>query len=314
MANAPGIQDHTKLLGAVGVHWWRQVSRCKYSSEVHSTCVSFFTIIRPKGNDPKLAIKSELDRNVNLVQWLNKRKVRVYECECLFIAELPTRNVSLSQLATPLFCQFDTSFFNDLLRGQITPRQDELSQPSNASMQLPPAPRQQEAIDPWGRMRQQGSAPGAAGKSGSPIWGAERGPPPHPTPPPHHHPLPPATTPPHLAFRPSVQSAQQPSEGPPFGMWNSKESSPMQWRGGHEEEVLFERRRESGSLPPPMKMPPQVAQRQSVSPPGGGGGDGGGGGEEFENPIMAQAKALLSRVMACRTPDDPQSAHIVRGK
>ena len=32
-------------------------------------------MIRPKGNDPALAIKNELDRNVNLVQWLNKRKV-----------------------------------------------------------------------------------------------------------------------------------------------------------------------------------------------------------------------------------------------
>ena len=32
-------------------------------------------LIRPKGNNPTLANKSELDRNVNLVQWLNKRKV-----------------------------------------------------------------------------------------------------------------------------------------------------------------------------------------------------------------------------------------------
>ena len=37
--------------------------------------MQMYYTLRPKGNDPTLANKSELDRNVNLVQWLNKRKV-----------------------------------------------------------------------------------------------------------------------------------------------------------------------------------------------------------------------------------------------
>ena len=74
----------------------------------------------------------------------------------------------------------------------------------------------------------------------------------------------------------------------------------MQWR--HEEDFLLERRRR-------RPEPAQPQRLRSASPFGGGGGD-----DELENPIMAQAKAMLSRVMACRTPDDPNNADIVRGK
>ena len=77
----------------------------------------------------------------------------------------------------------------------------------------------------------------------------------------------------------------------------------QQWRRS-EEDYLFERR------PPRPEPPPQPQRMRSTSPFGGGGG----GDEEFENPIMAQAKAMLSKVMACRTPDDPMNAEIVRGK
>ena len=80
----------------------------------------------------------------------------------------------------------------------------------------------------------------------------------------------------------------------------------MQWQR-REEDYLFERRRG-----PPEPPPSQPQQRlRSASPFGGAGG---GGDEEFENPIMAQAKTMLSRVMACRTPDDPKNAEIVRGR
>ena len=74
----------------------------------------------------------------------------------------------------------------------------------------------------------------------------------------------------------------------------------MLWQR-REEEHLFERRR-------PPEQPPQ--RMRSSSPFGGVGV----GEEEFENPIMLQAKTMLARVMACRTPDDPRNADIVRGK
>ena len=77
-------------------------------------------------------------------------------------------------------------------------------------------------------------------------------------------------------------------------------------RQRHEEEHLFERRR------PPEQ--PQPQRMRSASPFGGGGGVGIVGEEEFENPIMLQAKTMLARVMACRTPDDPRNADIVRGE
>ena len=73
-----------------------------------------------------------------------------------------------------------------------------------------------------------------------------------------------------------------------------------------EEEHLFERRR------PPEQPPPQPQRMRSASPFGGGVGIVGE--EEFENPIMLQAKTMLARVMACRTPDDPRNADIVRGE
>ena len=73
------------------------------------------------------------------------------------------------------------------------------------------------------------------------------------------------------------------------------------------EEHLFERRR------PPEQPPPQPQRMRSASPFGGG-GVGIVGEEEFENPIMVQAKTMLARVMACRTPDDPRTAEIVRGE
>ena len=96
------------------------------------------------------------------------------------------------------------------------------------------------------------------------------------------------------------------TEGPSLydksASWNtSKEGSPMQWQR-REEEYLFERRR------PPPEQPPQPAQRMRSASPFGGGD------EELENPIMAQAKTMLARVMACRTPDDPKNADIVRGE
>ena len=92
------------------------------------------------------------------------------------------------------------------------------------------------------------------------------------------------------------------TEGPLHdnNVWDSKEGSPMQWR--HEEDFLLERRRR-------RPEPAQPQRLRSASPFFGGGGD-----DELENPIMAQAKAMLSRVMACRTPDDPNNADIVRGK
>ena len=77
----------------------------------------------------------------------------------------------------------------------------------------------------------------------------------------------------------------------------------MQWQR-REEDYLFERRRG-----PPEPPPSQPQQRLRSASPFGGGND-----EEFENPIMAQAKTMLSRVMACRTPDDPKNAEIVRGR
>ena len=79
-------------------------------------------------------------------------------------------------------------------------------------------------------------------------------------------------------------------------------------RQRREEEQLFERRR------PPEQPPPQPQRMRSASPFGGGGGVGIVGEEEFENPIMLQAKTMLARVMACRTPDDPRTAEIVRGE
>ena len=114
---------------------------------------------------------------------------------------------------------------------------------------------------------------------------------------------------PNLALSPSKQGGgvgqRHSSERPLYdnNSWDSKEGSPMQqWRRS-EEDYLFERRR-------PEPPPPQPQRMRSTSPFGGGcGGD-----EEFENPIMAQAKAMLSKVMACRTPDDPMNAEIVRGK
>ena len=75
-------------------------------------------------------------------------------------------------------------------------------------------------------------------------------------------------------------------------------------RQRREEEHLFERRR------PPEQPPPQPQRMRSASPFGGGII----GEEEFENPIMVQAKTMLARVMACRTPDDPRNADIVRGE
>ena len=77
-------------------------------------------------------------------------------------------------------------------------------------------------------------------------------------------------------------------------------------RQRREEEHLFERRR------PPEQPPPQPQRMRSASPFGGGVGIVGE--EEFENPIMLQAKTMLARVMACRTPDDPRNADIVRGE
>ena len=116
---------------------------------------------------------------------------------------------------------------------------------------------------------------------------------------------------PNLALSPSKQGGggvcrRLSSERPLYdnNSWDSKEGSPMQqWRRS-EEDYLFERR------PPRPEPPPQPQRMRSTSPFGGGGG----GDEEFENPIMAQAKAMLSKVMACRTPDDPMNAEIVRGK
>lgn len=104
--------------------------------------------------------------------------------------------------------------------------------------------------------------------------------------------------------------------------WNMREESPMH-AGNSRRGSSFEQQQDGFSRrPPQMSMPPPSAMQQQhrsepmpIAPPPPTiitkSRSRSPASNEFENPIIKQAKLMLSRVMSCRAPDDPAIGDII---